>query len=167
MNNSQLIHQDTGNVEWYTPAYIVDKAREVLGRIDLDPASCDEANKVVKASTFYTMDDDGLSKVWKGKVWMNHPFGKATNKKWIDKLVSSYEEGEVEEAICICFASTSEQWFQPLMRYTQCYVSPRVKYYSTSKAAAPPKGSVVTYLGHNREKFYAVFHELGNVMVPY
>ena len=46
--------------EWYTPARYVDAARLTLGSIDLDPASCEAANKIVKAKTFYSKDRDGL-----------------------------------------------------------------------------------------------------------
>lgn len=72
----QLVNQDSGICEYYTQEYIIDLVRQVLGDIDLDPASCIEANKVVKAKHIFTKEDDGLTKPWFGKVWMNHPFHK-------------------------------------------------------------------------------------------
>ena len=47
--------------DWYTPDKYIESVREVLGDIDLDPASCEEANEVVKAKVFYDESDDGLS----------------------------------------------------------------------------------------------------------
>lgn len=44
MNSAQLINQDSGDVEYYTPAQIVEAARVVLGGIDLDPASSEAVN---------------------------------------------------------------------------------------------------------------------------
>jgi hypothetical protein len=35
--------------------------REVLGEIDLDPASCADANKIVRAKQFFTQEDNGYS----------------------------------------------------------------------------------------------------------
>src|SRR6266496_3292476 len=42
-----------GSNEWYTPEYLVEAARETMGKIDLDPASCDYANRIIKAETIY------------------------------------------------------------------------------------------------------------------
>ena len=40
--------------EWYTPEWVCNKVREVMGSIELDPASCEYANKFVKADNYYT-----------------------------------------------------------------------------------------------------------------
>ena len=46
--------------EWYTPSRYIESARRVMGSIDLDPASCEKANRTVKAGTYYTVEDNGL-----------------------------------------------------------------------------------------------------------
>src|SRR6266496_5442474 len=46
--------------EWYTPPEIIELVRTVLGEIDLDPASCIEAQRTVMAKRFYTKHNDGL-----------------------------------------------------------------------------------------------------------
>jgi hypothetical protein len=49
----ELLGQSDQN-DWRTPRKFLDAAREVLGAIDLDPASGPEANETVKAAKFYT-----------------------------------------------------------------------------------------------------------------
>jgi DDE superfamily endonuclease len=51
---------NSGEFEWYTPAEHVELVREVLGGIDLDPASNDKAQEVVRAAAYFTKADDGL-----------------------------------------------------------------------------------------------------------
>jgi len=57
--------QGTGENEWYTPTEYLEAAREVLGGFDLDPASSDAAQKIVKAQNYFTKSDDGLQKEWR------------------------------------------------------------------------------------------------------
>jgi ParB family chromosome partitioning protein len=125
MNNAQLVNQDSGEVEWYTPANIIEAARQTMGGIDLDPASCHLANQTVKAATYFTVVDDGLSQRWVGRVWMNHPYGGETNPKWIGKLLAEYKAGHITQACCITYASTSETWGQLLLASPVCFPTAR------------------------------------------
>ena len=73
-----LLSQSDQN-DWRTPRKFLDAAREVMGAIDLDPATSAEANDTVKAETFYTEANDGLQQPWRGSCqcqrrqgWENH-----------------------------------------------------------------------------------------------
>lgn len=61
------------SAERYTPTEFADAARKTLGRIDLDPASCEPANDIVQAARYYTREEDGLSRIWGGRVFLNAP----------------------------------------------------------------------------------------------
>ena len=157
MNNAQLINQDSGDYEYYTPIEIVEAARIVMGSIDLDPFSSHEANKNIKAVKYYS--DNGLIGAWKGNIWMNHPFSRVMNPLCINKLITEYVKKNLKQSCNITFAATPEKWFQPLLEFPQCYLSPRTNYYlpdGTLKRGVT-KGSVVTYLGDNVDTFIEVF----------
>lgn len=75
MNNATLINQSSDDVEYYTPADIIEAARACMGSIELDPASCEIANQTVQAERYFTKETDGLAQKWEAEtLWMNHPF---------------------------------------------------------------------------------------------
>lgn len=121
----------------------------------------------MRAARFFTKEEDGLTQAWHGRVWMNHPFGRQTNKAWIQKLVESLKRGEVEAGVCICFASMSEKWFEPLLEFPQCFPRRRINYFlpDGTKKRGVTKGSVVTYLGRDLEKFKSEFAPFGAIKV--
>lgn len=168
MENHQLINIDSGNQEWYTPSEIIEAARNTLGFITLDPFSCAKANETVKASIYYTKEDDGFSKPWFGSVFCNHPFSRENNKR-IAEHVSNQHYGNDCEIVMITFAATSEAWFKPLLHHPQCFLHGRTNYYDQkgNKVKGVTKGSVITYLGKNVDRFYESFKHLGTIKVPY
>lgn len=168
MNNATLINQTSNRVEYYTPASIIDAARATMGGIDLDPASSATANERIQAGDYYTSEDDGLTQPWWGRVWMNHPFGRTSNPLWVNRLVTLYRDGFVEQACCITFACTSEAWLAPLFAYPMCFLRPRTNYHLPDGGVlrGVTKGSVVTYLGPYRHTFAKNFARLGAVVLP-
>lgn len=158
--------------EWYTPNEYVDAVREVLGGIDLDPASCEIANRTVKATHYYTLEDDGLERPWYGRVFLNPPYGKtggdSNQGKWSDMLIWHYEHGEVDEGILLVNATPSNKWFAPLWDYPICFVDHRIKFYNaTDEPSQPTHSNCFVYLGPNPERFAKVFNRFGVVAVRY
>jgi ParB family chromosome partitioning protein len=162
------VGQNSGNNEWYTPAAYIEAARAVLGAIDLDPASSDAANRVVQARTFYSKEDDGLSKSWSGRVWMNPPYAPPLIDQFADKLVASIKAGDVVAAIVLVNNATETDWFTTLVSqaYLVCFTYERVKFWraDTDETAAPLQGQAVLYVGDHYRRFFENFSPFGLVL---
>lgn len=159
----------TGNNEWYTPAKYIDLARQVMGSIDVDPASNDYAQKTVRAAAFFTAETNGLDKEWRGKVWMNPPYSQPEIVHFVDKIVAEVKAGNCSEAIVLTHNSTDTAWFNTLFENADaiCFTRGRVRFESPDgEKAAPAMGQAFTYFGANPEKFTSIFSEIGNVWGP-
>jgi hypothetical protein len=170
MNAAQLINQSSSEVEWYTPKWIIEAAREVMDGIALDPASSDAANKIVGASRYFTKEENGLRRMWCAEsVWVNWPFGRVGNPIWVQKIEREYVSCRSGQICCICYACTSEAWFQPLAVFPQCFLTPRTNYLLPNGKKKPgvTKGSVVTYLGPRVKEFAEMFRRYGVIKVSY
>ncbi len=163
LNYFAMISDDS--YEWYTPAKYIAAAREVLGGIDLDPASCQEANKVVKAGKYYTIEDDGLRHDWIGRVFLNPPYEVPTVAHFTAKLAREYESGFVDCGICLVNNATDAIWFHKLLGYPVCFPVGRVKFTKPGgEAGGPRQGQAFFYLGEDVEKFSKVFSAFGVVL---
>src|SRR5271169_5859416 len=74
---------------------IVARQREVMGWIDLDPASSDHAQKTVQAKKFFTTADDGLKQEWHGRVFLNPPYAQPLIGCFTDKLLLEFAKGHL------------------------------------------------------------------------
>jgi hypothetical protein len=155
------VHYSSASDQWNTPAHVVEKVSEMLGGIDLDPCS-NEGAPNVPAESHFTVADNGLSKTWSGKVYMNPPYGDAI-PQWTLKLHQEYAAGNVTEAIALLPARTDTAWFYILRGYPRCFIRGRLKFGESDTGAPFP--SVAVYLGNNLLGFAETFKALGDVYV--
>jgi phage N-6-adenine-methyltransferase len=163
------VAQNSGNNEWYTPLEIIDAARDVLGAIDLDPASSARANVVVRAARFFSLADDGLTQPWRGRVWMNPPYAQPAIEHFADKLADSVTAGDVPAAVVLVNNATETAWFQTLgaVASALCLIQGRVKFWSpdSDATATPLQGQIVLYLGADVSTFCDTFRQFGQPLV--
>ncbi len=161
------------SVEYYTPSMYVEAAREVMGGIDLDPASCPEAQVSIRASQFYIAQDDGLTRPWFGRVWLNPPYSTnasgSNQSAWSKKLVGEYLAGNVKEAILLVKSALGYKWFEELFaRWPVCFARERIAFIKPDGTTDGPAkhGTAFFYFGPNLGKFKTVFSQFGRVILP-
>jgi hypothetical protein len=68
---------------WLTPPDIL----AGLGQFDLDPCAAPEPRPWPTAKEHFTRADDGFNRPWKGRVFLNPPYGNAaSNARWLERL---------------------------------------------------------------------------------
>lgn len=109
--------------EWLTPPEIIRQ----LGTFDLDP--CAPVNRPWDtAKRHYTIEDDGLSKPWAGRVWLNPPYGRETFV-WLERLA---DHGQ---GIALIFARTDTKGFHETIwkrAHAVFFFQGRLKFYHAS-----------------------------------
>ena len=161
--NVHVSHNSVEN-EWYTPAAIIEAARECMGGIDLDPASSEEAQQVVLASTYYTIEDDGLAQPWSGRVWMNPPYERGLVERFVSRLLSSLD---VDQAVVLVNNSTETRWAQDLLSACSavCFPAGRVRFIDPEgNQGKPLQGQMILGFGVRAGKFRSDFKGFGTVL---
>jgi ParB family chromosome partitioning protein len=169
------LHSSASN-EWYTPANVVEAARAVMGEIDMDPASCFEANKVVRAFRYFDEVTDGLAQRWAGRVFLNPPGGRGSAAKWWKRLEGDWVRGFVDEAVFVGFnleiLRTGQDGRSGPASYPFCIPSKRLKFHGGGGADRPTHANVLVYLppDEDTERKIALFKEhfapIGQCVVP-
>lgn len=182
--------------EWYTPdTPYLQAVRACLGHIELDPASCEVANRVVQAERIFTVADNGLTLPWTAKTaFVNSPYGyegapdkrkngewnprlgRPNQRIWSQKLIDEHKAGNVMQAIMLCNAQTGENWFQPLWAYPICFVDHRIPFYTVGAngdvtnckngKSGPTHASVFVYFGPWEHRFETAFEHIGKFRWP-
>jgi phage N-6-adenine-methyltransferase len=156
--------QGTGENEWFTPVQYIEAARQVMGGIDLDPATHPAAQETIKADNFFTRLDDGLKQEWYGRVWLNPPYSQPEIGEFSKKMVDEVRAGRVSEGIMLTHNYTDTAWFHLLQSQASmiCFTRGRIKFVDVSgDDCAPTQGQAFSYFGDNIEGFAEEFADHG------
>lgn len=161
------VGHSTGEFEWYTPKEIIEAARKLMITIDVDPASSDVANQIIKANKYYTIEDDGLNQEWRGNVWMNPPYSQPMVTQFCNLLVEKYVMSEINQACVLVNNATETDFYQNMMKHCKaiCFIKGRVKFIDEEgSTGAPLQGQTILYFGDNVKDFSFIFSEFGVVL---
>ena len=125
--------------ESYTPPEIVAAARAAMGGIDLDPASCPEANTVVQADRILTAEDDGCAHDWHGRVWLNPPYNGGQLRRFGLHLATQLDAGNVTACVGL-WLLTRNLWCMQLMQRADMVlmVHPETRHWGPNPARMAP-----------------------------
>jgi phage N-6-adenine-methyltransferase len=160
----------TGQFENHTPPEYIEAARKVLGAIDLDPASNNIAQKIVKAKKYYTIEDDGLSREWHGRVWLNPPYHRDLILPFVNKMVEEYLAKRVTAAIMLTNNCTETKWFRTghAAAAAICFPHERIRFKKNgTDAVIPTNGQAFFYFGDDVERFADTFRHIGIGAIPH
>ncbi len=158
----------SSSVEWYTAPATLAVVRRLLGRIDLDPASCEAANEVVGAEVYLDRAVDGLSVEWCGRVFCNPPYGRGVTDRWVDKMIEEHTSGRIEAGVMLLNATPDRRWFQRLWDYPICFAFRRMRAWRPGgEAKSPTHPHVLVGFGlEDRVDFKAACEGYGHVVWP-
>jgi hypothetical protein len=152
---------------WFTPKYIAEPYRQLVGgQIDLDPASCAEANAVVQAQQYFTQAQNGLLRPWFGHVFLNAPF--SVMAQFVEKTLLELESGRVSSLLCLTNANTEVAWFRALATRANaiCWPAKRIAFWLPGghTMANNPRGQALFYFGQDAQGFAMKFQHIGAIM---
>lgn len=137
--------------DWATPPAVF---ATLDAEFDFDLDVCaSPAN--AKCRRFFTAADDGLSKQWTGRVWMNPPYGRGIGA-WMTKAADAAAAGAT--VVCLVPARTDTRWWheQVMARAAEVRLVRGRLRFGDGHNSAPFPSAVVVYRPRTRSlKFSA------------
>lgn len=154
------------HVFYGTPPKWIQLIKEVMGSIELDPASCIEANTaIVKADRFYSKEDDGLAQPWACKtLFVNPPWKKNTKTSalWARKFAEEFDAQHIQQAVVLINCDPSTEAWQSYASRADMVAFPtkRIEFIPPGTRVSTKKNTnpqVFFYFGRRWRKFVQVF----------
>lgn len=139
--NTTFEKTENSTDEWYTPKEIITS----LGKFDLDP--CAPINPIYQtADIMYNKNDDGLSKEWHGRVWLNPPYSRPLIEQFVGKMA---DHGN---GIALLYNRCDSKMFQDIIfekGTAMLFMRNRIKFYHPdgTRGNSPGCGSILIAFG--------------------
>ena len=141
MSISKALYSNNSD-EWSTPQHIFDALNAEFG-FDLDPCATDKNHKCAE---YYTIEQDGLQKMWGGRrVFCNPPYSNISD--WVEK---AFRETRNDNTLVVLLipARTDTRYFHDYInnRAEIRFIKGRLKF-GDSKNSAPFPSMIVIFRG--------------------
>ena len=108
------LHFSCNRQDWATPWAFFKEQEAKYGPFDLDVCALPHN---AKCATFFTPEDDALSRPWPGVCWMNPPYGRGLTALWVAKAFNEVKIARnAARVVCLLPASTSNGWWHDFIR---------------------------------------------------
>lgn len=147
--NTSFERTKTGKDEWLTPPELLSK----LGKFDLDVCA-PKVRPFETARNYYTIDDDGLTSNWYGRVWCNPPYGTET-AKWL-RICKHHNN-----AIALIFARTETKMFFDCVWNSATavlFIKGRLKFYHVDGTQGDSAGAPSVLVAYGKENADVLEH---------
>jgi hypothetical protein len=176
--------------EHYSPALLTECATKTMGFIELDPASDPLGNSLVKASRYFTKDQDGYTKEWTATTVYCNPPGRINKDRkmpgssdWFKKMHYEWLSRRFEEGIFICYSADILSKIAEIVEHYElaiCYPKPsseicsgmgRICFLShdgggnLTSQKSPPNGNAIIYF-HSRPSMRSDKEKFKNCFEP-
>ncbi len=132
------VHFSSVSGEWETPQALFDELSWIFGGFTLDPCAT-SAN--AKCARYFSRGENGLTRRWEGKVFVNPPYGREIGK-WVRKAFEESLEGAL--VVCLLPARTDTRWWQEYARHGQVwFLRGRLKFGQAKNSAPFPSAIVI------------------------
>lgn len=117
---------------WSTPQWLFDQLdTEFSFTLDVCAQPCN-----AKCVKFYPPELDGLSQIWRGRCWMNPPYGRYIGQ-WVQKAYESSLAGAT--VVCLLPARVDTKWFHVWCLKGECrWIKGRLKFGVSQNSATFP-----------------------------
>lgn len=168
---------------WYTPHHVIERAREVLGGFDLDPASNAFGNTRVQAARYIDEAENGLTADWGDakRVFLNPPGGKLNGKSlpalfwrklmehvaWRDMRPEFIWIGFSLEQLRVSQGPTVHP-FHSMGEFPLCIPEKRLRFVDADGKVQtrPTHSNLIVYNGPKFQLFKKMFGDLGTIIHP-
>jgi phage N-6-adenine-methyltransferase len=131
---------------WETPANLGSALSLAVGGFDLDPcaASRDVRRARIKARLLLTVEDDGLTVPWRGRVFVNPPYGRVL-AQWVHKCAAESADARAVVVALLPARPDTRWWHEHVAGAADVFMIRGRLRFGDGQQAAPFPSAVVTW----------------------
>lgn len=134
---NMAVHYSSKTDLWATPQDFFNALHKEF-KFTLDVCATAEN---AKCKRYFTVEQNGLTKKWTGRCWMNPPYGKVISH-WMKKAYESAQAGAL--VVCLVPSRTDTKWWHDYAMNGEIrFIKGRLKFGNATTSAPFPSAVVI------------------------